>query len=413
MTSSTTPAPGPDRVDHTETESSGHTSPLHSELVGGAVLLLAAVAALVWANSPWASSYQALTETVVGPSALNLDLSLSTWAADGLLAVFFFVVGLELKSELVTGSLRDPRAAALPMLGAVGGMAVPAALYVGVQLVGGGDELDGWAIPVATDIAFALAVLAVFGRGLPLALRTFLLTLAVVDDLLAITIIAVFYSSGLDLLFLAASLVVVAVFAAVLRRTTAWWVLLPVGAVAWTLMHEAGVHATVAGVLLGFAVPALARDGEHEALTHRFEHRVRPVSQLVALPLFAFLASGVVVGGAEGLRDLVTDPLSLGILAGLVLGKVVGIWGTTALVVRLSPLRLDPSLRLFDVLPVAFLAGIGFTVSLLISELAFTDPLTTDSAKLAVLVASTVSALLAATTLRQAARRAGRATQAR
>lgn len=197
----------------------------------------------------------------------------------------------------------------------------------------------------------------------------------------------------------------VVVFAVVVRRTTAWWALLPVAAVAWTLMHEAGVHATVAGVLLGFVVPAVVRAGEDQSLTHRFEHVVRPVSQLVALPLFAFFASGVVIGGTEGLRSLGTDPLPLGILAGLLVGKILGIWGTSALVVRLTPLRLDASLRLFDVLPVALLAGIGFTVSLLISELAFTDGATTDSAKLAVLVASTLSAVLAATALRLAARR--------
>jgi len=189
---------------------------------------------------------------------VGLDLPLETWAADGLLAIFFFVVGLELKREFVAGDLRHPRNAAVPILAAVGGMVMPAVVYVVVNLDTGGDALNGWAIPTATDIAFALGVLAVIGSHLPSGLRTFLLTLAVVDDLLAITIIAIFYTADLHVVPLAAMLVPLALFAvAVQRRMRSWWVLLPLAVTTWALMHESGVHATVAGVLLGFTVPVL------------------------------------------------------------------------------------------------------------------------------------------------------------
>ncbi|WP_310530008.1 Na+/H+ antiporter NhaA, partial [Nocardioides sp.] len=231
---------------------------LRQETVGGALLLVGTIIALVWANSPWAESYDALRDYRFGPEALHLDLTLGTWAADGLLAIFFFVVGLELKREFVAGDLKDPRRAALPILAAIGGMVVPALVFVAVNATSVDGALRGWAIPTATDIAFALAVLAVISTHLPTALRTFLLTLAVVDDLFAVTIIAVFYTSDLHLLPLLAALVPIGLFTlAVQRRHRSWWLLLPLAAAAWTLMHASGVHATVAGVLLGFAVPVL------------------------------------------------------------------------------------------------------------------------------------------------------------
>ncbi|HYO36470.1 MAG TPA: Na+/H+ antiporter NhaA, partial [Geodermatophilus sp.] len=197
----TTPAPHPFRLFGRGSwpEASRIAAILRKETVGGVLLIIGAAAALVWANSPWAAAYEAIRDTRVGPSALHLDLTLGTWAADGLLAIFFFVAGLELKREFVAGDLRDPRRAALPIAAAVGGMAVPALLYAAVNLGAGGGALRGWAIPTATDIAFALAVLAVISTHLPAALRTFLLTLAIVDDLLAITIIAVFYTASLSM----------------------------------------------------------------------------------------------------------------------------------------------------------------------------------------------------------------------
>ena len=388
-------------------ETSRITAILRRETVGGALLLVATVAALVWANSPVADSYAVLRDTRVGPAALHLDLTLGAWAADGLLAIFFFVVGLELKREFVAGDLRDPRRAALPILAAVGGMVAPALVFVAVASGAGGDAVDGWAIPTATDIAFALAVLAVVSTHLPLALRTFLLTLAVVDDLLAVTIIAVFYTADVAVLPLVGSLAVVALFAvAVQRRIRSWWLLLPLAVTAWALMHASGVHATVAGVLLGFAVPVLRsqKAGGPEAgpgLAEHFEHRFRPISAGVAVPIFAFFAAGVTVGGLSGLVEALTDRVALGVVAGLVVGKVLGIFGTTYLVARFTGVSLDASLRWLDVLGVALLGGIGFTVSLLIGELAFgAESIGGEHVKVGVLTGSVLAAILAALLLR-------------
>ncbi len=387
------------------------TEILRKETVGGALLLVATVAALVWANSPATESYAALRDLEVGPESLHLHLSLGTWAADGLLAIFFFVVGLELKREFVAGDLRDPRRAALPILAAVGGMVVPALLYVAVAASAGGDAVRGWAIPTATDIAFALAVLAVIGTHLPAALRTFLLTLAVVDDLLAVTVIAIFYTDEVTWPALGAAAVVIAVFAvAVQRRIRSWWLLLPLAFVAWALMHASGVHATVAGVLLGFTVPVIRsrQAGGPDAgpgLAEHFEHRFRPLSAGVAVPVFAFFAAGVSIGGLDGLRASLTDPIALGVIVGLVVGKVVGIFGTTWLVARFTHATLDASLRWLDVLGVALLGGIGFTVSLLIGELAFAGSEQAEHVTVGVLTGSVVAALLASVLLRSRNRR--------
>ena len=379
-----------------------------TETTGGVLLLVAAALALIWANSPWRESYVALSGFSFGPEALHLDLTVSTWAADGLLAIFFFVVGVELKHELVAGSLRRPKEAAVPVLAAIGGMALPALFYVVIVLaLGDRSAVTGWAIPTATDIAFALAVLAIFGRGLPRALRTFLLTLAVVDDLLAIVVIALFYTSGVDLLALGAAFVAIAVFGILVRmRRPRWWLLIPIAVVAWGFMHASGVHATIAGVLLGFCVPARLVHGETEPRTHRFDDRVRPYSSGIALPVFAFFSAGVSLVDGEGPLAVLGQPVVLAIVVGLVVGKVVGVLGVTALVTRVSPLRLPDSIGLRDLLPVGFLTGIGFTVALLISELSFPDTEHTAGAKIAILAASLLAAILAAATLRWDARRA-------
>ncbi|MBX9245459.1 Na+/H+ antiporter NhaA [Actinotalea ferrariae] len=404
---STTPRPSPTLLERRSwTETRRISEILRKETVGGALLLVATVAALVWANSPAADSYAALRDLEVGPESLHLHLSIGTWAADGLLAIFFFVVGLELKREFVAGDLRDPRRAALPILAAVGGMVVPALVYVAIASRAGGDAVSGWAIPTATDIAFALAVLAVIGTHLPAALRTFLLTLAVVDDLLAVTVIAVFYTDEVTWLALGGAVLVIGLFAvAVQRRIRSWWLLLPLAVVAWALMHASGVHATVAGVLLGFTVPVVrsARAGGPDAgpgLAEHFEHRFRPISAGVAVPVFAFFAAGVSIGGLDGLTDSLADPIALGIVAGLVVGKAVGIFGTTWLVARFTHATLDASLRWLDVLGVAVLGGIGFTVSLLIGELAFETSEGTAHVKVGVLVGSLLAALVAAAILR-------------
>ena len=379
---------------------------LRKETIGGALLMLAAVAALCWANSPWSGAYEALRGFTLGPAALHLDLTLATWSADGLLAIFFFVAGLELKREFVAGDLSDPRRAAVPIAAAVGGVILPAVLYTLVNL-GGGGGARGWAIPTATDIAFALAVLAVIGRHLPPALRTFLLTLAVVDDLLAIAIIAVFFTDHLAVLPLVAALVPLALFTlAVQRRVRSWWILLPLAVSVWVLVHASGVHATVAGVLLGFAVPVVrsARAGGPDAgpgLAEHFEHRFRPISAGVAVPIFALLSTGVGIGGFAGLGAALSDPIAVGVVVGLVVGKPLGILAATWLVARFTRATLDEGLAWVDVVGLAVLAGIGFTVLLLIGELAFgAGSASDDHAKVAVLAGSLVAAAGATVILR-------------
>ena len=376
---------------------------LRAETVGGLLLVGAAIIALVWANSPWNEAYTALSGLRVGPSAWHLDLTLAQWAADGLLAIFFFVAGLELKREFVAGDLRDPRKAALPVAAAAGGMAAPALIYVGLNAGVGGGALAGWAIPTATDIAFALAVLAVISTHLPAALRTFLLTLAVVDDLLAITIIAVFYTDSLAVGPLLLALIPIALFAVLVqRRVRSWWLLLPLAVATWVLVHESGVHATVAGVVLGFTVPVRRRAaGPGPGLAEHFEHRWRPLSAGIAVPVFAFFAAGVSLTGAGGLGASLTDSITLGIIVGLIAGKTVGVLGSAWVVQRFTRARLAEGLSWWDVLGLALLAGVGFTVSLLIGELAFgAGTPQDDHVKIGVLAGSVLSALLATVVLR-------------
>ncbi|GAB3263209.1 Na+/H+ antiporter NhaA [Alteromonas gracilis] len=376
---------------------------LRLETVGGGLLMLGALIALIWANSPWVDSYVALRDYEIGPAALHLDLSLGTWAADGLLAIFFFIVGLELKREFVAGDLRDPRTAALPIIAAMGGVIVPALVFTVINLNTGGGALNGWAIPTATDIAFALAVLAVIGRHLPSALRTFLLTLAVVDDLIAVTIIAIFYTADLDPVTLLLALVPIALFAVLVqKRVRSGWILIPLAVLAWVLVHESGVHATVAGVLLGFTVPVLRRDGrtDEPGLAEHLEHRFRPISAGFAVPVFAFFAAGVTVGGVSGLVEGLQDPVAIGIVAGLVIGKIVGITLTTWLLSTFTRAQLDDDLTWSDVIGVASLAGIGFTVALLVGDLAFRDGTEWDDlVKVAVLTGSLISAVIASVIL--------------
>ena len=375
---------------------------LRTETVGGALLVAAAVLALAWANSPWQEAYHELSALRVGPASWHLDLTLAEWAADGLLAIFFFVAGLELKREFVAGDLRDPRRAALPVAAAVGGMIVPAVLYLAINIMHPDGALAGWAVPVATDIAFALAVLAVVNTHLPGALRTFLLTLAVVDDLLAIAIIAVFYADTLAALPLLLAVVPLGLFAVLVqRRVRSWWLLLPLAVATWVLIHASGVHATVAGVLLGFTVPVERRSGgPGPGLAEHFEHRWRPISAGVAAPVFAFFAAGVTVVG-QGLGASLADPVAVGVMVGLVVGKPLGVLAASWTVHRATRASLDEGLSWWDVLGLAVLAGIGFTVSLLIGELGFgAGSDRNSSVRLAVLLGSTIAALLAAVLLR-------------
>ncbi|MEU2655753.1 Na+/H+ antiporter NhaA [Streptomyces sp. NPDC007325] len=373
---------------------------LRTETVGGLVLLAAAVVALVWANSPWSGAYEAVRDFHFGIPALGLDLSVGHWTADGLLAVFFLVAGIELKRELVVGELRTPATAALPVVAALCGMAVPAVLYVLTARAGGGS-LDGWAVPMATDIAFALAVLAVISTHLPSALRAFLLTLAVVDDLGAILIIAIFFTSDLDFWALGGAFAGLVVFYALQRlRIRGWWWYVPLGVAVWALMYNSGVHATVAGVAMGLILRTTRDKGETASPGARVGHLVHPFSAGVAVPLFALFAAGVTVSG-DALRHVFTDPEPLAVLIGLVVGKVVGIFLGTYLAARFTRAVLNPDLAWADVLGLATLAGIGFTVALLIGELAFPDPAQAEHVKAAVLVGSLTAAVLAALLLRR------------
>ncbi|MFI1681933.1 MULTISPECIES: Na+/H+ antiporter NhaA [unclassified Streptomyces] len=366
---------------------------LRAETVGGVLLLVAAVAALIWANTA-GGSYDSVRNFHLGPGSLGLDLSVQHWAADGLLAVFFFVAGIELKRELVAGDLRDPKAAALPVVAALCGMAVPALVYFLTNTAGGGS-LDGWAVPTATDIAFALAVLAVIGTSLPSALRAFLLTLAVVDDLFAILIIAVFFTSDLNFAALGGAVLGLVVFWLLLRkRVRGWYIYVPLALATWGLMYNSGIHATIAGVAMGLMLRCHKEDeSEEHSPGEHIEHLVRPLSAGLAVPLFALFSAGVVVtGGALG--DVFTQPETLGVVLGLVVGKAVGIFGGTWLAARFTRAELNDDLAWPDVFAVASLAGIGFTVSLLIGELAFTEnPLLTDEIKAAVLTGSLIAAL--------------------
>jgi NhaA family Na+:H+ antiporter len=398
------------------------TEILRKETVGGVLLVVLAALALVWANTPWAEAYFAIRDFEFGYEPWHLHLSVGSWAADGLLAIFFFLVGLELKREFVSGDLRRFSTAVVPIVAAVGGVAVPALIYLAVT-ASAADAARGWAIPTATDIAFAVAVLAVIGSHLPSALRIFLLTLAVVDDLIAIAIIALFYTETVELLPLVLALVTIAVYGTIAqlsrrlfqrRQRAAWLILLPIGVLAWALLHASGIHATIAGVLLGFTIPVLHKKADRgpdagPGLAEVFEHRFRPLSAGIAVPVFAFFSAGVAVGGADGFASAFTDPIVLGIILALVVGKPLGITVATWAITRIRRIDLDPTLRWLDIFGVGVLAGIGFTVSLLVAELSF-DPGSEahGHAKVAVLTASVIAALTASVLLGIRNRRYGR-----
>ncbi len=390
---------------------------LRRETIGGLIIVAAAFLAVILANSPLADAYFGLRSTYlsIGFGDAAMKISVGHFTADGLLAIFFFLVGLELKREFVSGELRDPRKALVPVVAAVGGVIVPAVLYVSItQAMGVPEAARGWAIPIATDIAFALAVLALVGTWLPLALRTFLLTLAVVDDLIGITVIAIFYADDLHIGNLALSLAVVVVYGFLVQRYqnffaerfgAAWLILLPMGIVAWFFMYGSGVHATIAGVLLAFTVPVLRPRAERrvepsdpaDGLAGIFEHRFRPFSAGVAVPLFAFFAAGVSLGSGPQFVNLLFSPVSVGIIVALVVGKTVGVVVATWLITLLPGLSLPRGMAWIDLVGIALLAGIGFTVSLLIGELSFgLGTVFGDEAKLGILVGSVLAALLAA-----------------
>lgn len=378
---------------------------LTDEVTGGVVLLIAAVLALGWANSPWVEAYHGLAGTVFGPAALHLDLTVAQWASDGLLAVFFFVVGVELKHELAAGSLRRPREAAVPVLAAVGGMLLPALIFVAVVILAGEPAAaHGWAIPTATDIAFALGILSLLGNRVPVSLKVFLTALAIIDDLGAVVIIAAFYTGGISLVWLGGAAAAVAVLIALNRAgVMRLWVYLLLGAVLWVLVLKSGIHATIAGVVLAMTIPLRARPGGtddlHASPLHRLEHGLHGVVAFFIVPLFGFANAGVSFAGVSAATLI--EPLTLGVAGGLLIGKLVGVYGFSALAIRAGIAERPAHATRAQMLGVALLCGVGFTMSLFISLLAFADsPLLQDEAKLGILGGSLAAGLLGYLVLR-------------
>ena len=368
------------------------------EALSGLVLLGAAICALVWANVD-ASSYTEVWghEVTIGVGNASISLSLSHWINDTLMTLFFFVVGLEIKRELVEGELRDRRNAVLPVLAALGGMVLPALLFL--SLNAGGAGADGWGIPMATDIAFSLGVLALLGSHVSSGVKLFLLTLAIVDDIGAILVIAIFYTSDLEPEWLLGALgaIVVVVLMRRLGVQHPALYLIP-GFVLWLCMYESGVQATIAGVVLGLLTPVIP--GPTAGPAERLEHRLHPWSSFLVVPLFALANAGVVLG-ADAIERAGTSAVTWGIAVGLVVGKVLGITILTLLALRLGLGRLPTGMRARQVVGVAAVAGIGFTVSLFVADLAFTGALL-DDAKIGILGASVVAAVLGAIVLRVA-----------
>lgn len=394
---------------------------LAQETASGVMLLVATATALILVNSPLGEAYHDFWET---PLAIHLgsfeliDLTLEGWVNDGLMALFFFVVGLEIKSELVTGDLRDPRVAALPAIAALGGMAVPAFLYLVFNF--GGDAAGGWGVPMATDIAFAVGVLALLGPRVPQRLKLFLLTLAIVDDIGAIVVIAIFYTSGIHLWWLAAAVVLTAVIVA-LRPLRVWYqpVYVLLGTAVWFATHESGVHATIAGVTLGLLAPAkpllgtrvfenvediLAGDTADAAAVRDANFRIResvpvtgrltallsPWTSFLIIPLFALANAGVKLSG-DAISGALTSRVTWGVVVGLVIGKPVGVYAFASLALKWKIAVLPPGLRRIHLLGAGAVAGIGFTVALFIATLAFEDGAIAEQAVIGILSASVLA----------------------
>jgi NhaA family Na+:H+ antiporter len=369
---------------------------LTSGTTGGKLLIVASILAMAWANSPWGEAYHHLLEVTLGIDLgpFRLEHSLHHWINDGLMALFFLLVGLEIKREILAGELASVRQATLPVAAAIGGMAAPAAIYVAIAS-GDPTALRGWAIPAATDIAFALAALSVLGSRVPSSLKVFLTALAIIDDLGAIVIIAVFYSTDLSFaaLGLAAAAIVVLVGFNRLGVKRLWPYLL-VGVFLWLFVLKSGVHATLAGVVLALTIPlgrsSTSREAEPPLL--RLEHGLQPIVSVLVLPLFGLANAGLSLAGIG--IEAVGDPVPLGIALGLVLGKPLGVMAASALVIGLKLARMPAQAGYSHLLGVAFLCGIGFTMSLFIAGLAFSDPRLVDESKLGILAGSLASTVL-------------------
>ncbi len=354
---------------------------LAAEVAGAVLICVAVVVALVWANSPWSETYESLlhTRSNVGIGSLGLDLDVHAWIGDGLMTLFFLVVGLEIKREMIDGELASVRTAALPAIAALGGMVGPAAIYL---LVAPSSASRGWAIPMATDIALALGVLTALGRRVPTGAKVFLLALAIVDDIGAIAVIAVAYSSGLNAGYLLGAVgcaLMVVGLSRVRPDFGAGFVIL--GVTMWWFTHEAGVHATIAGVVMGLLTPV--------SRIERIEHRLHPWTSLVIVPLFALANAGIDLGG-DALAGAASSRMSWAIVVGLVVGKPVGITAATWLGRRMG-LDLPTGVGIAQIVAIGVVGGVGFTVSIFIADLAL-DGASAPSAKLAILVGSTLAA---------------------
>lgn len=367
---------------------------LHWETLSGIVLLVAASAALIVANSGGADWYFAVRETKIGPESLHLDLTLQQWASDFLLTIFFLVIGIELRHELTVGSLSRPGAAALPIAAALGGMVIPATIFLAVTA--NTPATGGWGIPLATDIAFALAVLALVGSRIPTSVRAFLLALAVVDDLGAILVIAIFYTEKIDLVSLLLGVACIALFALLQRGTPRpTWVYVVLAVAAWFFVHESGIHATIAGVAVGLSIRSTTKTPNIESPADTALHFFHPISAYLAIPVFAFFAAGVSLDTTP-VNVVVNSPLTWAIMLGLVVGKPLGITIFSWLAARAFRQQLPSEIGWGDIFAVGVVSGIGFTVSLLIAELAFEDSAELANISIvAVLVASIIAAILA------------------
>ena len=385
---------------------------LKTEAAAGAALVAAAAAALLAANSPWSGAYFAFLEQPITlqAGAWRETHSLYDWVKEGLMAVFFFIVGLEIKYEVRRGELSNPRKLALPVLAAVGGMVVPALIYLAVNQ--GGGRPGGWPIPVATDIAFAVAALAVFGRGLPSSLRVFLLTLAIVDDLGAVALIAILFTESLNWLALAGAALALGFMVLVSRYRGASPLLYAIGfIVVWAFTLESGVSTSLAGVAAAFTIPLSGpRPGETGVLEEYMES-LHPWVAFGVLPLFAFTSAGFVL--SELSPAAFAEPVTLGIILGLFLGKQIGVFGMAWLAVRLNWARPPSGAGWAELYGVSLLCGIGFTMSLFIGALAFPgDPPLQTEVRLGVIGGSLLSLLGAAAVLQAAAASRARRDQA-
>ena len=404
-----------------------------TEASGGILLFLATVAALVWANSPWGDSYVDFwrTELAIGVGGSAMSMDLAHWINNGLMAIFFFVVGLEIKREVLVGELATLRQALLPISAAFGGAVLPALIYFVMN--GGSEDVRGWGVPMATDIAFALGVVALLGSRVPTALKVFLTALAIVDDIIAVLVIAVFYSSGIAWNYLITGMVLLALLGiANLLHVRKPLVYALVGIVVWVMFEESGVHATVAGVLLAMTIPARTRidsaefvqrsrsliddfercetpgrsilsNHEHQAALQeletmtenvqspmqRLEHLLLPWTAFFIVPLFALANAGVAID--SGFVDDLSGSISVGIIVGLIVGKQVGITLMTWLMVRLGLTSLPEGVQMRHVYATSWLAGIGFTMSLFIADLAFLDEQRLNAAKMGILTASIIA----------------------